>query len=119
MELGAGSQFAALNVVDRVLAAKNEQEEQLGEAAAEPDDPPAAEPPSSSYGHAETAREPGLVPCRWRTGGPLLQADDNQCRAFLRSPFNFDKENKAVAVLLTESLRGADLRAMFGSSHVS
>jgi hypothetical protein len=38
-----------------------------------------------------------------------------QYRSFLRSPFNFDKDKqKAIAVLLTESLRGVDLRAMFG-----
>lgn len=40
----------------------------------------------------------------------------SQYRPFLRSPFGgFDKEKqKAVAVLFTQSLPGADLRAMFG-----
>jgi hypothetical protein len=39
----------------------------------------------------------------------------SQYRSFLRSPFGFDKEKqKAVAVLLAQSLRGADPRAMFG-----
>ena len=39
----------------------------------------------------------------------------SQYRSFLRSPFNFDKEKQnATAILFTESLPGADLRAMFG-----
>jgi hypothetical protein len=46
--------------------------------------------------------------------GVVLERTD-QYRLFFRSPFNFDKEKqKAVAVLFTESQRGADLRAMFG-----
>ena len=39
----------------------------------------------------------------------------SQYRSFLRSPFNFDKEKQnATAILFTESLPGANLRAMFG-----
>lgn len=42
----------------------------------------------------------------------------SQYRSFLRSPFGFDKEKqKSVAMLFTESLQGADLRAMFGLEH--
>ncbi len=38
-----------------------------------------------------------------------------QYRAFLKGPFAFDRnKQQVIAVLLTESLRGADLRAMFG-----
>src|SRR5215472_3065922 len=43
MQVHAGSQLAALDVVDRVLATEDEQEEQLRESAAEPDDPAATE----------------------------------------------------------------------------
>jgi len=49
--------------------------------------------------------------------GVVLERTD-QYHSFLRSPFNFDKDKqKAIAVLFTESLRGADLRAMFGLPH--
>lgn len=42
----------------------------------------------------------------------------SQHRSFLRSPFGFDKERqKSVGMLFTESLQGADLRAMFGLEH--
>jgi len=41
-----------------------------------------------------------------------------QYRSFLRSPFSFDgHKQKAIAVLFTRSLRGADLGAMFGLPH--
>ena len=44
----------------------------------------------------------------------VLEGTDKY-RSFLRSQFNFDKDKqKAIAVLLTESLRGAYPRAMFG-----
>jgi hypothetical protein len=48
--------------------------------------------------------------------GIVLERTD-QYRSFLRGTFNYDKvKQKAVAVLFTESLTGADLRPMFGLS---
>jgi len=46
--------------------------------------------------------------------GVVVERTD-QYRAFVRGPFRPEKyKQQAVAILFTESLRGADLRAMFG-----